>query len=374
MNICVNEIPDKHISVEYYLESRTTLLEAAHALAIGQSIGNPNVRNEYETDELVQLYSAKIVMKDGIDYTKNKGKVTIAFPAININWETDGISQLLCDMIGGQVDIEIIKKCHVLDINLHDNYEVLTPKFGIKGIRKITGVKKKPILGCIIKPKIGLKPQQLVSIVEQMIDGGANIVKEDEIMCNPSFAPYEERIPLIAEAIKGTNVIYLATTNGDAHKILDTVKNVHSLGSNGIHINIWSGLGTYSAVRKMDLPVVMHYHKSGEKVITHKKNPYRISWLVLCKLAAWSGIDTIHAGMWSGYVNDSPTELKKVMRFLQKNNVLPSLSGGLSAKNLPAVYEKFGYNFLANIGGGVHVPGLTLTQSVKQLRTIIDEL
>ena len=47
--------------VTYFLQSKTTLKDAAWNLAIGQSVGNPNVRNEWETDELFDnhLYSCK---------------------------------------------------------------------------------------------------------------------------------------------------------------------------------------------------------------------------------------------------------------------------------------------------------------------------
>jgi hypothetical protein len=52
---------DDYVIAEYYLESKTTLEKACWELAIGQSVGNPNVRNEWETDELFIKYSCKIL-------------------------------------------------------------------------------------------------------------------------------------------------------------------------------------------------------------------------------------------------------------------------------------------------------------------------
>ena len=42
----------KYFIVTYRLGATTNLKEAAWQLAIGQSVGNPNVRNQWETDEL----------------------------------------------------------------------------------------------------------------------------------------------------------------------------------------------------------------------------------------------------------------------------------------------------------------------------------
>ena len=48
---------EKYFVVDYYLESSISLRDAAWQLAIGQSVGNPNVRNHWETDELFENHS-----------------------------------------------------------------------------------------------------------------------------------------------------------------------------------------------------------------------------------------------------------------------------------------------------------------------------
>lgn len=373
MRITLNEIPKNHFLVKYYIESRTNLYDAAFGLAVGQSIGNPSVRNIYETDELIQNHCAKIIGDEGELKKLKSGYVEIAFPSINVNWEEDGISHFICNIMGGQVDIDIIEKCHVLDFETFDFYEKLTPKFGITGIREKTKRFDKPILGCILKPKIGLTPKQLGEIVQEMIDGGTDIIKEDEIMSNPVFCTYEDRLPIISEIIKDTNVIYLATVNGDPHRLLDKINTAHKFGTNGVHVNIWSGLGSYRSVRKLDLPIALHYQKSGDKVITDPSNNYRISWYVLCKLASMSGVDTIHTGMWGGYLSDDPDELKNTMDLLVSNNVLPALSCGMTAELIPKITEKFGFNYMANVGGAVHSDSKGIKSAVIKLRKAIDE-
>ena len=46
----------------YYLKSKTTLWEAAYNIAVGQSIGNPKVRNAWETDDLTRSIAARSLL------------------------------------------------------------------------------------------------------------------------------------------------------------------------------------------------------------------------------------------------------------------------------------------------------------------------
>ena len=40
----------------YYIRTKTTLDDAAKSIAIGQSIGNPTKRSEFESRELIEKY------------------------------------------------------------------------------------------------------------------------------------------------------------------------------------------------------------------------------------------------------------------------------------------------------------------------------
>ena len=279
--------------VTYFLQSKTTLKDAAWNLAIGQSVGNPNVRNEWETDELFDNHSCIVVNNDNLE--EKSGTVVIAFPVINIDFDTDGVSHLLVNIMGGQLDIDIIEKCHVKDILFPE--QVLSkfkgPKFGIQGIREFTGVQDKPVLGSIIKPKTGITPQVLLEMVKELVEGGVNFIKEDEILSNPSFCKIEDRVPLIMDYLKDKRVIYSVSIHADYPYILDRVKQVHELGGNSVHVNFWCGLGVYKAIRDLDLPIFLHFQKSGDKIFTNRNHDFYIDWIVVCKLAALMGVDSV---------------------------------------------------------------------------------
>ena len=340
--------------VTYFLQSKTTLKDAAWNLAIGQSVGNPNVRNEWETDELFDNHSCIVVNNDNLE--EKSGTVVIAFPVINIDFDTDGVSHLLVNIMGGQLDIDIIEKCHVKDILFPE--QVLSkfkgPKFGIQGIREFTGAQDKPVLGSIIKPKTGITPQVLLEMVKELVEGGVNFIKEDEILSNPSFCKIEDRVPLIMDYLKDKQVIYSVSIHADYPYILDRVKQVHELGGNSVHVNFWCGLGVYKAIRDLDLPIFLHFQKSGDKIFTNRNHDFYIDWIVVCKLAALMGVDFIHAGMIGGYYKWEEEETVDAVKVLNSLGTMPALSCGFHPGLTDWVTSKVGNDYMANVGGAIH--------------------
>jgi ribulose-bisphosphate carboxylase large chain len=360
----------------YEMASSVNLREAAWNLAIGQSVGNPSVRNEWETDALFENHSCIILGDEHNMKAYDVGIVEIAFPVVNTDWETDGISHLLCQLMGGHVDIDIITKCRLVKLELPKTVtsHFLGPKFGLSGFRQFTGQYDKPLLGGIVKPKIGITPEVLLEMVKQMVDGGVDFIKEDEIMSNPACAPLDRRVDIIANylAKQSRKVVICHTINCDPHIVMDRVKRVHELGGNGVHINVFSGLGVYNSIRKLDLPLFLHFQKSGDRVFTDASHRFSISWPVICQLATMMGVDTIQTGMVGGYSNDDPEEVKKCIEILVDGNTVPALSCGMHPGLVNRVTEIAGIDYLANVGGAIHGhPGGTIT-GARAMRQAID--
>jgi ribulose-bisphosphate carboxylase large chain len=361
--------------VRYFLRSTVSLFDAAENVAIGQSVGNPKVRNGWETPELWEKAGCRIEGDTDWMKTVKEGEVTIAFPCVNIDFVGDGVSQLLCQTMGGQLDIDTIRDCHILDLELPEEVEkkyFLGPKFGIEGIRKFTGATDKPLLGGIVKPKVGLNSATLLEVVKQLVEGGVNFIKEDEIMANPSSCPLEERVPLICNYLKGKNVVYCFCINGDADVVLERAKYVAAQGGNGVHVNFWSGLGIYKRLRELNLPLFVHYQKSGITILTDKRNPFHIEWTVICKLAGLCGVDFIHAGMIGGYSDNGKDEMLEVLKVLHKYRVMPALSCGMHPGLVEAIRTEIGIDWMANCGGAIHGHPQGTFAGAKAMRQSID--
>jgi ribulose 1,5-bisphosphate carboxylase large subunit-like protein len=366
---------DKYFYVKYEITSATTVFDAAYDLAVGQSIGNPKQRSVWETEQMIEDYCCKIVKCE--DLQKKSGTVEIAFPNANMDWEGDGVAQILCMIMGGQVDIDRILRCRAVSIEINDTIKskyFRKPTYGLSGMRQRTGQYNKPLFGGIIKPKTGITPDQLLDMTKQLVDGGVDFIKEDEIMSNPAICPLHKRVEIVSKFIQTTNVVYCFCINADPGQLENRAQFVANNGGRGIHVNVWSGLGSYKTIRDLNLPLYIHYQKSGDKVFTHKDNPYSISWQLCCQLATLCGVDTIHSGMWGGYLSDPEEELRETLKILVDGNVVPALSCGMTAELIQPIYDKFGSDWMANVGGAIHSDPNGSTAGARKIRAAIDSI
>jgi ribulose-bisphosphate carboxylase large chain len=242
------------------------------------------------------------------------------------------------------------------------------------GLRKKSGQYNKVLMGAILKPKTGASSKILLEMTKALVEGGVDFIKEDEILGNPNVCKLEDRVELISNYISKTNVVYSFCINSDPAYVLDRVRFVENNGGNGVHINFWSGLGVYKSIRELDTNLYIHMQKSGDKILTHKDNPFSISWQVICKLMTWSGADTIHAGMRYGYLHDPLDELNKTLKILRDGNTVPALSCGLTSEIIPDLVEEIGVDFMANAGGSIHGHPKGTTAGALEIRKAIDKI
>ena len=250
----------------------------------------------------------------------------------------------------------------------------LKPRYGISGIRKFTGQYNKPLSGAIIKPKTGISVEVLLEMTRQLVDGGVDFIKEDEIMSNPACCPLERRVDAVANLLARQTrpVVFCHTINSDPHAVMERAHTVAQLGGNGIHINVWSGLGVYNSVRRLDLPLYMHFQKSGDRIFTDSSHRFNISWSVICRLATLMGADTIQAGMIGGYSNDDPDDLNRSLEILRSGNTLPALSCGMHPGLVNRITKIVGTDYLANVGGAIHGHPSGTTSGARAMRQAID--
>ena len=357
---------EEHILATYYMEShRSDMFECARALAVGQSIGNPNVRNDYESEEVFSRNLAKILDKDTNLRSRKRAEVTIAFPLSNFDVPQDGVTQTLVALMGGQLDIDIIDKCSLLDVQFPKKYlsHFKGPRYGIHEIKKRCKAENRPLLGGIVKPKIGISKEKINSLVLEMLRGGVDFIKEDEILGNPTFCKFEERVELISNTVndfcqeEGREVFYTPCINADYPYFAERAKFAKKMGARSVHLNFWAGIGAYKYLRDLDMDMALFFQKSGDKILTSRTNSYYIAWKVVCKLARMMGVDFIHAGMWGGYLSDSKMDLLEIMNALKGPSdfkpVVPSLSCGSHPGLVHSTVYNFGTDLMMNAGGAI---------------------
>jgi ribulose-bisphosphate carboxylase large chain len=350
-----------YYTVTYKVKSKDIPL-AAHNIAIGQSIGNPNVRSEIENSANIKEMEAIVKHIEG-DIVK------IDYPLKAFDWPN--ISQLLCIIQGGQSDIDLIQRCRV--INIEGLPYMNDPVLGMKAMKERVGAENRPLFGGIVKPKSGLTVNQLLDIVEQMIDGGADFVKEDEIMANNSYLPLNERVREVTHLLnrKNSKMVYSYCVNADPIELIDNLKTVKTLGGDCVHINFWSGLGAYTTSN--DIGLITHYQRSGIRILTDPDNRFSVSWPVLVKLGVMAGIDTMHVGMLGGYYpeGESEEETLNAIDICETNDRVAALSCGMNPRLAKDIRDMIGDNWMANIGGWLHT-GESIYEKVYEMRKSLD--
>jgi 2,3-diketo-5-methylthiopentyl-1-phosphate enolase len=176
------------------------------------------------------------------------------------------------------------------------------PKFGIAGVRKLTGVQDRPLSLHIIKPKMGMTPEQTANQVRLTAAGGADMCKDDEMLSDAYNNKMEQRLPLVMDEINraadktGKKMIYFCSITDENHKMLDKARRAIDLGANGLLVAYSAGL---SALRHLTshpdikVPVLLH----GSHMIAMMK---QIAWPVLAKLCRLCGADLmLTPTMWS---------------------------------------------------------------------------
>lgn len=129
------------------------------------------------------------------------------------------------------------------------------PRFGVKGIRKLLKAYNRPLICSAIKP-MGLTPKELADLAYKFALGGVDFIKDDHGLANQLFSPYEQRVKLVAQAVKKANKITKKTclyapnitADGD-DEIIRRAKYAKKAGAGALVIS--PGLAGFNIVKKI---------------------------------------------------------------------------------------------------------------------------
>lgn len=141
------------------------------------------------------------------------------------------------------------------------------PRFGVDGLRKAVGVFGRPLLCGVLKP-LGRTPQELARLAHQFVDGGVDLIKDDQGLVDQRWAPFEERVARCAEAIeaagrrRGRPCLYFAHVSGAWNALQQRAAYAKNAGATGLLIapglTGFDSLRTLGADDALKLPVACH--------------------------------------------------------------------------------------------------------------------
>lgn len=296
----------------------------------------------------------------------NRAEADIDFPFEAIG--TD-LAALMTIAIGGIFSIKGFTGIRVTGLKLPEDYRGAHPgpQFGIAGSRRLTGVEGRPIIGTIVKPALGLRPHETAELVKQLVEAGADFIKDDEKLASPAYSPLEERVkaimPLILdhEQKTGKKVMYaFGISHADPDQMMRNHDAVLKAGGNCAVININSiGFGGMSFLRKRS-GLVLHAHRNGWDLLTRHPglgmdfSVYQQFWRLL-------GVDQfqingIRVKYWEP--DESFIASFKALReplFSEADCPLPVAGSGQWGGQAPDTYERTGrtQDLLYLCGGGI---------------------
>jgi ribulose-bisphosphate carboxylase large chain len=316
-------------------------------------------------------------------YSIQGNTIKIAYP-IEL-FELANMPNILSSIAGNVFGLKALKNLRLLDIHLPKTLisSFKGPAYGIEGIRKLLNVPKRPLVGTIIKPKLGLKTKDHAKVAYEAWLGGCDVVKDDENLSSQAFNPFEERLVQTlegrdkAQSETGERKVYMINITAETQTLLKRAQAVVDQGGEYIMIDIltcgWSALQT---LRNQNFKLVLHAHRAGHAAFT--KNPlHGIAMKPIATVARVIGVDQLHVGTVVGKMSETKEEVLENIEACKTEldglkPVLPVASGGLFPSLVPALLETFGADVVLQAGGGIHGHPQGTVAGAKAMRQAVD--
>ena len=367
------------IIATYLIETSLPVEQAAEMIAGEQSSGT-FLALPGETEELKGRARAKVIDIHLLDVAEQpslrgsrirsnangspkfqRAKVKIAFPFDNIGCNIPALAATVC---GNLYELVEHSGCKLLDLELPEAFAARYPgpQFGIEGTRRLTGVVGRPILGTIIKPSVGLTPEQTASLVRELGEAGIDFIKDDELMANPPHSPLAKRVELVMREIHriadktGRKIMYAVNISDE----VDAMKRHHDcvLRAGGscvmVSLNHVGFAGVSSLRSECQLPI--HGHRNGWGMLT--RHPLLgIEFAAYQKLWRAIGIDHLHVNGLQNKFWESDDSVVRSIEALREPmwggyHIMPVISSGQWGGQAPETLRRTQTQDVMYLAGG----------------------
>jgi ribulose-bisphosphate carboxylase large chain len=316
-------------------------------------------------------------------YEINGNEIKVAYP-IEL-FEPGNMPNILSSVAGNVFGLEDIKNLRLNDIHFPDDLakSFKGPKYGIEGVRRLTGVKNRPLVGTIIKPKLGLTTKDHAKVAYQAWLGGCDVVKDDENLSSQRFNPFEDRVIQTlemrdkAETETGEKKVYLINITAPMNEMKRRAEFIEEHGGRYMMTDILTtGWSSLQALRELDLNLLIHAHRAGHAAFT-RNHKHGINMVVITKVARLIGVDQLHVGTAVGKMAESKEEVMDnrnacITPMYGIKKVLPVASGGLHPGMVPKLVEIFGVDTIIQAGGGIHGHPSGTMRGARAMRQAVD--
>ncbi len=263
----------------------------------------------------------------------------------------------LVNMLFGNCSLQ--PEVELLDVEFPAGFEKAFPgpRFGIEGIRTLTGVHGRPLTCTALKPQ-GSSVEYLAHLARTFTLAGIDIIKDDHGIANQACHPFDKRVPAVQKAIAeanretGGNTIYAPTFSGGGHSLAGQAQVARD---NAVKMALVApmlvGLPAFVEMQvDLDIPVMAHPALAGAARIAPA--------VLLGKLFRLFGADATifpnHGGRFS-YSREACVAIAKAARdpWHDVRSALPVPAGGMTVERVHEMRATYGVDTMLLIGGGL---------------------
>ncbi|MFL9925382.1 ribulose-bisphosphate carboxylase large subunit family protein [Herbaspirillum lusitanum] len=382
----------ERIYASYWLETGDDPRRAAEVIAGEQSSGT-FVALANETPELKLRSGARVERLDILGHSATPGlpggmpSARYTQCALELSWPLENIGpslpNLMATIAGNLFELRQVSGLRLTGLKLPqafaDAYQ--GPAFGIAGTRKLSGVAHGPLIGTIIKPSIGMSVDETVQQVRELVAGGVDFIKDDELQADGARCPFDERVRGVMRVINehaersGKKVMMAFNLTGD----LDQMRRRHDLvlaeGGTCVmaSLNSIGLIGLQELRRHAQLPI--HAHRAGWGYLSRcpQLGWDYAPWQMLWRLA---GADHMHVnGLRNKFSEPDESVIaaaRSVLNPVMPQAALPAMpvfSSGQTGLQAADTYRALGsVDLIHTAGGGIFAHPQGVAAGVEALR------
>lgn len=346
------------------VDAAANLARRAEEIAVGLTVGSWTDLKVSEQAELRPFRGAALSVE--VIGERQDGRVTallrIGYPVANL---TATFAALLTTVFGKlSMDGEI----RLVGLDVPDALlrAFPGPAFGVDGVRAAVRVFDRPLLMSIFKSCVGQSLSDLALHFREQAQGGADIVKDDEIFFRETEASPEDRCEAFAAvadgvaAQTGKRTLYAVNLTGAPSELRRRAQRLADAGAGMLLFNVYAYgldlLAELAADSSVALPILAHPAFAGALYAApaHGVAPE----LVLGQWVRMAGADVAIYPSPYGSVTlpaqDGAATLTALRRPGPHKAVLPAPSAGIHPGLVPRLMRDYGVDVIVNAGGGVH--------------------
>jgi ribulose-bisphosphate carboxylase large chain len=366
----------ERILATYLIETPLAVEEAAATLAGEQSSGT-FVEIPGESEALKNRFRARVESIRELEAVEipslpgSRGKTGERFrrAEVVVSWNLENVGYNLPTLVstlqGNLYELRQFSGLKLMDLEVPASFagHFAGPRFGIEGTRRLTGAEAgRPLIGTIVKPSVGMTPEQTAELVRKLCAAGIDFIKDDELMADPPHSPFDARVDAVMRVVNdhaertGKKVMYAFNVSDEIDAMLRHYEKIVAGGGTGAMVSL-NSVGPAGVKKICDQgALAIHGHRNGWGMLN--RHPLLgIEFPAYQKLWRLAGIDQIHVnGIDNKFWESDDSVVRSIEACLKPllggMFVLPVISSGQWGGQAPETWRRTRTTDVLYMAGG----------------------